>query len=107
MTARADYCFQNDNSNHALGGPAIFDRLGAVFDRFAAVFDRFGATFDRFGTVFHRLGALSIENSAETKHLNSTRTAKPPKGPGSSNRIQMLKSSLKKYKSLSQRRVTG
>ena len=35
----------------------------------------------------------TIENGAETKHLNSTRTARPPKGPGSSSRIQMLKSS--------------
>ena len=33
---------------------------------------------------------FSIENGAETKHLNSTRTARPPKGPGSSSRIQML-----------------
>ena len=47
----------------------------------SAVFDCFGA--DCFG-------AVSIENGAETKHLNSTRTAKPPKGPGSSSRIQML-----------------
>ena len=38
-------------------------------------------------------GAETIENGAETKHLNSTRTARPPKGPGSSSRIQMLKSS--------------
>ena len=36
--------------------------------------------------------AETIENGAETKHLNSTRTARPPKGPGSSSRIQMLKS---------------
>ena len=36
--------------------------------------------------------AGTIENGAETKHLNSTRTARPPKGPGSSSRIQMLKS---------------
>ena len=35
--------------------------------------------------------AETIENGAETKHLNSTRTARPPKGPGSSSRIQMLK----------------
>ena len=34
------------------------------------------------------------ENGAETKHLNSTRTARPPKGPGSWSRIQMLKSSV-------------
>ena len=54
--------------------------------RFGAVFDRFGVVFDRFGAVFDRLGA-------EAKHLNSTRTARPPKGPGSSSRIQMLKSS--------------
>ena len=38
-------------------------------------------------------GAKTIENGAETKHLNSTRTARPPKWPGSSSRIQMLKSS--------------
>ena len=37
--------------------------------------------------------AETIENGAETKHLHSTRTARPPKGPGSSSRIQMLKSS--------------
>ena len=36
---------------------------------------------------------FSIDNGAETKHLNSTRTARPPKGPGSSSRIQMLQSS--------------
>ena len=39
---------------------------------------------------------FSIENGAETKHLNSTRTARPPQGPGSSSRIQMLKSSVKR-----------
>ena len=58
--------------------------------RFGAVFDRFGAVFDRLGAENH---ARTIENGAETKHLNSTRTARPPKGPGSSSRIQMLKSS--------------
>ena len=36
----------------------------------------------------------SIESGAETKHLNLTRTARPPRGPGSSNRIQILRSSL-------------
>ena len=46
----------------------------------SAVFDRFGADFDRFGAVFDRFGAVSIENGAERKHLNSTRTARPPKG---------------------------
>ena len=59
-----------------------------------AVFDGFGADFDCFGAVFDRFGTVSIENGAETKHLNSTRTARPPKGPGSSSRIQMLKSSF-------------
>ena len=70
---------------------AVFDRFGAVFDRFGAVFDRLGAVFDRLGA---ENGAKTIENAAETKHLNSTRTARPPKGPGSSSRIQMLKSSV-------------
>ena len=37
--------------------------------------------------------AETIQNGAETKHLNSTRTARPPKGLGSSSRSQMLKSS--------------
>ena len=59
---------------------------------------RFGAVFDRFGAVFGaetiENDAETIENGAETKHLNSTRTARPPKGPGSSSRIQMLKSSM-------------
>ena len=32
-----------------------------------------------------------IKNGAETKHLNSTRTARPFEGPGSSSRIQMLR----------------
>ena len=67
---------QNDNSNRVFGLPVVFDRLSAVFDRLGA-----------------ENGAKTIENTAETTHLNSTRTARPPKGPGSSSRIQMLKSS--------------
>ena len=59
----------------------------------SAVFDRFGANFNRFGAVFDCFGGVSIEHGAETKHLNSTETARPPKGPGRSSRIQMLKSS--------------
>ena len=62
----------------------------------SAVFDRLGADFDRFGAVFDRFGVVSIENGAETKHLNSTGTARHPKGPGSSSRIQMLKSRSEK-----------
>ena len=84
--ARADWAIPNDNSNRAFGTPVVFDRLGAFFDRFAAVVDRFSAVFDRLGAVFDRLG-VPIENGAETKHSNSTRTARPPKGPGSSSRI--------------------
>ena len=68
-------------------GPAETIENDAVFDRFGAVFDRLGA----------ENGAKTIENAAETKHLYSTRTARPPKGPGSSSRIQMLKSSLFRY----------
>ena len=65
---------------------AVFDCLGVVFDCLGAVFDENeGETIEN--------GAEMIENGAETKHLNSTRTARPPKGPGSSSRIQMLKSS--------------
>ena len=63
-------------------GPAETIENGAVFDRFGAVFNRLGIVFDCLG--------------AETKHLNSTRTARPPKGPGSSSRIQILKSSVSK-----------
>ena len=98
----------NDNSNRALGLPAVFDRLGAVSDRFGAVFDSFSAVFDRLGAVFDRFGAgfdrpggangaKTIENGATIKYLNSTRTARPPKGLGSSSRIQMLKSSLRQF----------
>ena len=36
-------------------------------------------------------GAEMIEHGAETKRLNSTRTARPFGGPGSSSRIQMLR----------------
>ena len=50
--------------------------VGAVFDRFGAVFDRLGAVFDRLSAENR---AKTIENGAETKHLNSTRTARPPR----------------------------
>ena len=77
------------------GRLAVFDRLGVVFDRLGAVFDRFAAVFDRFCAVSIVSAAFSIENAAETKYLNSTRIARPPKGPGSSSRIQMLKSRMR------------
>ena len=50
--------------------------------------------FDRLGAVFNRKWRRNKQNGAEMKHLNSTRTARPPKGPDSSSRIQMLKSSF-------------
>ena len=69
--------------------------FGAVFDRFGPVF---GAETIENGAETIENDAETIENGAETKHLNSTRTARPPKGPGSSSRIQMLKSNkLRKF----------
>ena len=50
-------------------------------------------SFSIVSAPFSIVSALfSIENGAETKHLNSTQTARAPKGAGSSSRIQMLKS---------------
>ena len=54
--------------------------------RFGIVFDHFGAeTIEnsdetiKIGAETIENGAEKIENGAETKHLNSTRTARPPR----------------------------
>ena len=89
----------NENSGRAFGTfgrPADLDCLSAVFDRLGAVFDRFAVVFDRFGAVFDRLGAVIDRKTAPKRSIwiRLELPGGPPKGPGSSSRIQMLKSSL-------------
>ena len=56
--------------------------------------DRFGPKIVKFRAILAIFRPFEdFRNGAETKHLNSIRAAGPPKGPCSSNRIQMLQSS--------------
>ena len=106
----------NDNSNRGFGLPAeIFEKFSKNFRKFlyksfvwsfARSFENFSKFSsrrrDRFGPKIVKFRAIlaifrpfeDFRNGAETKHLNSIRAAGPPKGPCSSNRIQMLQSSL-------------
>ena len=67
-------------------GVPPFSIVSAPFSIVSPSFSIVSAQFSIVSAPF------SIENGAEPKHLNSTRTARPPKGPGSSSRIQILKS---------------
>ena len=76
-------------------GVPPFSIVSARFSIVSAPFSMVSPGFRSFRRGFrssrHRFRS---ENGAETKHLNSTRTARPPKGPGSSNQLQKLKSNI-------------
>ena len=106
------FLIKNDNSNPGfvgIRGSRRNDRKNfekKLYNSFVCSFARSFENFsnfssrrrDRFGPKIVKFRAIlaifrpfeDFRNGAETKHLNSIRAAGPPKGPCSSNRIQML-----------------
>ena len=101
-TARPPRAWQFESNSNATEKKIVqFVRLFVMLVTFEFFSNFSSRRRDRFGPKIVKFRAIlaifrpfeDFRNGAETKHLTSIRAARPPKGPCSSTRIQMLQSS--------------